>query len=188
MILIRFGPWRASADPSRLERANPPRARQPPCEKRKGSSGRGCRRVFRWLTSFSESGGRNLPRIRIVLDASVVLAHLGGEIEPDAFEHSEGEAAISAVNLAEVVAKLDERSFDPIAIQQMLSAFGMEVFPFDEPLAVQSGLLRSRTRRSGLSLGDRACLALAQHLGVPAATTDRAWQTLDTPVEIRLLR
>lgn len=69
------------------------------------------------------------------------------------------------MNLAEVVAKLDERNFDPLIIQQMLSALGMEVIPFDEPLAIQSGLLRSETRANGLSLGDRACLSLAQNLG-----------------------
>ncbi|MGE3075283.1 MAG: hypothetical protein AB7N24_16120 [Dehalococcoidia bacterium] len=86
------------------------------------------------------------------------------------------------------MAKLNERNFDPIVIQQMLSAFGMEVIAFDEPLAVQSGLLRSATRALGHSLGDRACLALAQNLGVPAATTDRTWEALNLGVDIQLLR
>ena len=45
-----------------------------------------------------------------------------------------------------------------------------------------------RTRSAGLSLADRACLALASRLGVPAVTADRAWTTLDVGVEIVCIR
>ena len=38
------------------------------------------------------------------------------------------------------------------------------------------------------SLADRACLALAMRLGLPALTTDRAWAELDLPVEVVVLR
>lgn len=48
--------------------------------------------------------------------------------------------------------------------------------------------LRPATRHAGLSLADRACLALARRLGVPAVTADRAWGDLDVGVEVRLIR
>jgi PIN domain nuclease of toxin-antitoxin system len=113
---------------------------------------------------------------------------LGNETGAEAALEYAGEAAISAVNLAEVVAKLSERGFESITIQSMLGNLGLEVIPFDEPLAVQSGLLRSSTRHLGLSLGDRACLALAQHLGLPCLTADLACKDLRVGFEIRTLR
>jgi PIN domain nuclease of toxin-antitoxin system len=42
--------------------------------------------------------------------------------------------------------------------------------------------------RAGLSLGDRACLALASALGLPAITADRRWPSLALGVEVRVLR
>ena len=59
---------------------------------------------------------------------------------------------------------------------------------FDYDLAFQTGLLRPITKRAGLSLGDRACLALGAQLGVPVLTTDRSWESLGLPVEVRVIR
>ena len=64
----------------------------------------------------------------------------------------------------------------------------IQVVPFDEELAYRAGLLRSATRSAGLSLGDRACLALAERLGVPALTTDRIWGTLQLGIQIEVIR
>jgi PIN domain nuclease of toxin-antitoxin system len=47
--------------------------------------------------------------------------------------------------------------------------------PVDEDLALQAALMASATRRLGLSLGDRICLALAKRTGLPALTADRSW-------------
>jgi PIN domain nuclease of toxin-antitoxin system len=59
---------------------------------------------------------------------------------------------------------------------------------FDGPMALRAGKLRAAARSRGLSLGDRACLALAQREGLPALTADRAWAGLDIGVEVRLIR
>jgi PIN domain nuclease of toxin-antitoxin system len=40
----------------------------------------------------------------------------------------------------------------------------------------------------GLSLADRACLALAKQRGLPVLTADRIWQTLDLGVAVVLIR
>jgi ribonuclease VapC len=64
----------------------------------------------------------------------------------------------------------------------------LHVQPFDAARAFAAGSLVMRTKRLGLSLADRACLALAIELGIPAVTADRAWSKLDLPVEIRVIR
>lgn len=60
--------------------------------------------------------------------------------------------------------------------------------PFDTDLALRAALLRNSTRPYGLSLGDRACLALARREGLPVLTADRSWAKLDVGVEVVLIR
>lgn len=126
--------------------------------------------------------------MKIVFDASVVLAFLGNEPGGDgATAHLPG-AAISAVNLAEVASKLADRGMDSSIIAQVLENLGLHVVPFDTPAAHATAALRGPTRRAGLSLGDRACLALAQALGLPVMTADSSWAGLDLGVDVQLIR
>ncbi len=125
---------------------------------------------------------------RLVLDASALLAVILGERGADEVDPYIPEAAISAVNLAEVVAKLVDAEFSGDAVRLVIDDLNLDVVGFDEAMAFQSGLLRKETRRTGLSLGDRACLVLAKREGLPALTADRVWATLDLGVEIRLVR
>ena len=97
-------------------------------------------------------------------------------------------AVISAVNLAEVIGKLADATVPAAAIDRALAALDLEVVDFDVDQAREAGLMRPDTRASGLSLGDRACLALALARGAPALTTDRAWAALSIGVEVRLAR
>ena len=97
------------------------------------------------------------------------------------------EALICSVNLSEVVAKLADLGMPETEIRRALS-LGLEIIPFDETLAYSAGVLRPTTRHAGLSLGDRACLALAKSRSLPALTTDRSWTTLDTNIEIVFVR
>lgn len=118
------------------------------------------------------------------LDASSALAFLLDE--PGGSEvvgFLEDGAAMSSANWAETLTKLAERGEDPDhvterLIQQGILGVGLTIVPLDEAQARQIARLRMVTRATGLSLGDRACLALAQVLGVPAVTADRAWATL----------
>lgn len=123
-----------------------------------------------------------------VVDASVVLASLFGEPGGLEAEELSADYAISTVNLSEVVAKLVDRGWSDAAADAVADDLGMTVVPFDAGLARDAGKLRRTTRSHGLSLGDRACLALARREGVPALTADRAWQNADTDVTIEVIR
>jgi ribonuclease VapC len=95
---------------------------------------------------------------------------------------------MSAVNIAEFVAKLVERSFGPTEVDRALQRLPIEIVAFDRVQARAAGLLRERTMHLGLSLGDRACLALALAEGLPVLTADRAWARLDVGVRVELIR
>lgn len=124
------------------------------------------------------------------LDASAVLAVINRE--PGAAvviaAMAGGRTVISAVNLSEVVAKLTERGLTEHQIGEVLAPLPFTVHPFDEVSAHRAGLLRRETRHLGLSLGDRACLALAATLGVPAITMEHAWGRLDLGIEVVVAR
>lgn len=123
-----------------------------------------------------------------VLDASALLCVINNEAGAAAIAGRVSGAPISAVNVAEVIAKLDERGVEPAVIDRILDGYTLRIVPFDAAQARAAGLLRSATREVGLSAGDRACLALAASLGVPALTTDRAWRSVDAGVAIELIR
>jgi PIN domain nuclease of toxin-antitoxin system len=123
-----------------------------------------------------------------ILDASALLALLNNESGADAVRDTLPNAAISAVNLAEVISRLIAVGMPEDKTKEILSALGLEVAPFTEEEAFQCGLLYPKTKPMGLSLGDRACLALAKVRGVRALTADRSWQALDIGVQIKLIR
>ena len=123
-----------------------------------------------------------------VLDASVVLAVLLDEPQAERIRGFLANSLIGAVNLSEVVAKLQERGMPDGAIDRALGHLDLEIIPFDAAQAMAAGKLRARTRGLGLSLGDRACLALALTRSLPAVTTDRGWAGLDAGVTVIVAR
>lgn len=100
---------------------------------------------------------------------------------------------MSTVNLAEVLAKLADGQTDPEQARATLVERGilggtLVAEPFTETDALMCARLRPRTAAVGLSLGDRACLALAARLSLPALTADRQWASLSVAVDVRLIR
>lgn len=110
-----------------------------------------------------------------VLDASALLCLINGEPGCERVASVLSFAVISAVNLAEVASKLNELGADADSARALLAPLHLAVMPFDEAAAHATGALRMVTRGQGLSLGDRACLALAASRGATAMTTDKAW-------------
>jgi PIN domain nuclease of toxin-antitoxin system len=124
----------------------------------------------------------------VVLDASALLALLNEEPGSQTVEMAIPGAAISAVNLSEVIAKLVERGMTGKVIRSTLEDIQVDVYPFDRESAYKAGNLRKVTRGLGLSFGDRACLALGWQLQRPVLTTDRIWGDLETEIEIQVIR
>jgi ribonuclease VapC len=128
--------------------------------------------------------------VNVILDASAILAFLQGE--PGA-EHVDeaiatGGAAISAVNLAEVLSKITDRGQDPTPTLQEVASV-VAVLPFTTEQALASAEIRKITTGIDLGIADRACLAVALTTRLPVLTSDQVWAELDAlPIEVRPIR
>jgi ribonuclease VapC len=125
---------------------------------------------------------------KVVLDASALLAFVNGEPGAEKVASVLGDAMISAVNFAEAVTKLALRSTSLRRTLAELTDAELEVVNFDRMLAEAAGLLAVFTHAHGLSLGDRACLALARREEATALTADRAWSRVDLGIDIQFIR
>lgn len=125
-----------------------------------------------------------------VLDTSAVLAYFWAEpgAERVAKTLESGDHVISTVNLAELVTKFIDHGIPETEIPRLLNGLELTAYVYDNVQALATGVLRRETRQLGLSLGDRACLALAQHLGATALTTDRPWTKLETDIAVECIR
>jgi ribonuclease VapC len=125
-----------------------------------------------------------------VIDASALLCLLfsepGARKVADALENRT--CLISAVNLSEVIAKLDEAGVPAAELEGLATGLHLQVTPFDEQQAVGCALLRRKTQSLGLALGDRACLALAEQRGAVALTADRTWSRVKVGAAVEVLR
>ena len=124
---------------------------------------------------------------KAVLDSSAVLAVLLEEAGADRVETVLPGALLSAVNLAEVVSKLCERGMPADEVLLAVAALGVDIVAYDGEQARLTGELRPLTRAAGLSLGDRACLALSRLRQLPALTADAAWLAVSES-EVVLIR
>lgn len=123
-----------------------------------------------------------------VLDASAVLAFLQGEHGSDEVAEVMARSSVSSVNVAEVISTLVENGLSDATACDAVFRLPVEIVPFSAEAARQAGLLHRSTRGRNVSLGDRACLALAGELGLPALTTDRSWRELPVSIDVRLVR
>jgi ribonuclease VapC len=124
----------------------------------------------------------------VVLDASVLLAIFKDETYDDSVLDLIEGAVMSTVNVAEVLAKLVDLGLHVSPRVDDLLGLLDRMEPLSEAQARSSATLRGPTRNSGLSLGDRACLALALELKADVYTADRAWSRVDVGVSINLIR
>lgn len=124
----------------------------------------------------------------VVLDSSALLCLLNGETGAGRVAEALPVAVIGAVNLAEVVTKLRERGLSVEEVEEALGGFNLDIRPLTATQAYATGHLRPVTRPLGLSLGDRACLALAADLGAVALTADQAWTNAEAGVDVEVIR
>lgn len=129
---------------------------------------------------------------RFVFDASALLSAAldepGGTAAAEALSRG---GVISAVNVCEVVARLERAGFTDQRVTASIEAFDLLVLPLDRQAAHAVGRLEAATRAHGLSLADRACLHAGQVTGLPILTADRSWGDLPLAslgVRVELLR
>jgi ribonuclease VapC len=126
---------------------------------------------------------------KVVLDASAILAVIHGEPGSDKlYPELLANALVSSVNLAEVQSKLVAKGWDLEQAWEDCSSVVDQVLPFTMAHAKSAGSLILATRSLGLSLGDRACLALALEVKAPVYTADRSWKNLKLDLRINLIR
>ena len=125
----------------------------------------------------------------VVLDASALLAYLQGEPGTDLVGAVLGQAVISTVNWAEVVQKAGAAADEVEALRADIQLLGLAILPFSTVQAEIAGRLRQSTAALGLSLGDRACLALGIDTRSTVYTADRVWRQIALDdVEVEAIR
>ena len=127
-------------------------------------------------------------RLDAVLDASALIALLWEEPGAEAVEPLLGRAVVSAVNWAEVLQRYRAHAVDTGAKRESVEALGIEIADFTAEDGEVAAELWQPTRKVGLSLADRGCLALARRLRLAAYTADRNWRKVDAGVEVVLIR
>ena len=125
---------------------------------------------------------------KYVLDASAVLALLNQEPGMDRVEAVLADSCMGAVNYCEVLGKLIDAGIPEKDARESVELLNIEIIPFDTDMARLAAVLRPTTKKLGLSLGDRSCLALALSRRNAALTAERAWAKLKIGVIVELIR
>lgn len=124
----------------------------------------------------------------IILDASALLAYLHKETGWEAVQGVIAEACIGSVNWSEVAQKITQKGMDVEAVRGLLGELGLTIEPFSVDQAEFAAQLWEKGKQYGLSLADRACLALAMQHETTVMTADRAWSELTLNIDMQLIR
>ena len=125
---------------------------------------------------------------QVVFDSSALLVYFNGEAGADLVLTLVSDAIISSVNATEVQSRQVRKGEPPPAAWANIVTATQAIVPFDAVQAEIAGSLIRQTAPYGLSLGDRACLALAMTTGCAVYTADRAWAQLQIGEPIHLVR
>lgn len=123
-----------------------------------------------------------------VFDASAVLAVLNRERGHDVASAGLFGCAMSTVNYSEVLKKVVEAGGDLAVAESHLARQNIELFSFDEADSIKAAEIWPECKPLGLSLGDRACIALGLRLDLPLVTADGNMKKVNLPIEVELIR
>jgi PIN domain nuclease of toxin-antitoxin system len=126
--------------------------------------------------------------VSAAIDASALLAYLHQEPGWDLVQSALAGGCIGAVNWSEVALKANRKGLDVPRIRGLLQDMELSIVPFTPEQAETAAALWPATKAQGLSLADRACLALALDRKLPVLTADRVWSDLGLDIDIRLIR
>ncbi len=125
----------------------------------------------------------------IALDASALLAYLFREPGHEFVVKYLESACISTVNICEVAGRFVRDGIDPLPLIQQIDKTSIEIVPFSQAHALYAAHFIPKTKRFGLSLGDRACLGLAKERNLAVLTADAVWTEItDIGVDVILIR
>lgn len=124
----------------------------------------------------------------IVVDSSAVIALIREERGADVLRPYVGSMVISAINFCETITVLQRLAGPDVMVTHPLSFLVSEVVAFEAQAAVEAANLHFYTKPYGLSLGDRACIALGIKRKLPIFTADKIWAELKLDADIRLIR
>lgn len=126
---------------------------------------------------------------KVVLDASALLALIKNESGADKVEQLLGSIIMSSVNVSEVATILFNHDMSMKDFNESILPLISTILSFDENQALITASLYKKTKTKGLSLGDRACIALGMHLQIPIYTADKIWSEIDLDnADVRLIR
>lgn len=124
-----------------------------------------------------------------LLDTSAVIAILKKEPGYKILEDIIANSSISSVNLSEFISVLARASIPTNEIDKIIIDIIPEIIPFSEDIAIESGKLTNYTKKYGLSLGDRACIATGIYHNMIIYTADKIWSELEIKnANIKLIR
>jgi PIN domain nuclease of toxin-antitoxin system len=124
----------------------------------------------------------------VVHDASSLLALAFREPGADVVKANLRDSQISSVNWSEFIQKIEQRGGNTIPLANILETLGLSIVPFATSTAELAASLYSQTKPFGLSLGDRACLALALETQREVYTADKTWASLQLAIPVRVIR
>ena len=124
----------------------------------------------------------------VVLDSSAVLALIQNESGSAKVKTVTASALLSSVNLCEIHSKLIHKGIAATDSWNKISTLQCDVCAFTSEQGKVAAELIQITRPLGLSLGDRACLALAIERKAKVYTADRNWKNLSLGIEIEVIR
>jgi PIN domain nuclease of toxin-antitoxin system len=124
----------------------------------------------------------------IVLDASAFIASLAEEKGAEIVDAHLENSFISTVNLTEICTFARGQRMEIYEIEELIKGLSINIIDYDKKQAFLGAKLNEKTKHKGLSLADRACLALALDRDLPVLTADKAWLGLDVGVKIKVVR
>lgn len=131
----------------------------------------------------------NNPDQYVILDASALITLLSEEKGNETVASVLPKSVMSSVNIAEVAKFLiEKRNLNKEEVSNIIQSLIETIIPFDTQLALISADIVRQTKSLGLSLGDRACLALAISTGYTVYSSDRIWSKLDLGCKIVVIR
>ncbi|WP_020559165.1 type II toxin-antitoxin system VapC family toxin [Thiofilum flexile] len=127
---------------------------------------------------------------KVVVDTSAILAYLFNETGAELIEQilEESSCLISSVNYTELASKLVDKGMPIADVIVTLESLELEFIAQDSQQALINAELRPLSKPYGLSLGDRACLALGILNSIPVITADRVWKEVSNEIEIQVIR